>query len=235
MRHPDGRPGVIGHRGAPVRAPENTLEGLAAGIAAGADLVEFDVGAGLVLGHPGVERAARAATLDEALAYIGSTQAGAHIDLKVEGVEPEIAAAVRRHGLEGRALVSTTSAASLRCLARVAPEIGRALGYPQDRHGVSRVRWPKPLVDASIAGVGPVLRLRLPPLLRKARADTLSLHHSLVGHGLVRALHDRGIAVIAWTANDPDAVERLAALQVDAIVSDDPEMVLRVLATLKSP
>src|ERR671930_444645 len=39
----DGRPLVIGHRGAADLAPENTLRGLRAGLAAGVDLIEFDV------------------------------------------------------------------------------------------------------------------------------------------------------------------------------------------------
>lgn len=235
MRHPDGRPGVIGHRGAASLAPENTLEALAAGVAAGADLVEFDLDEGLVLGHPGSARAAHPPTLDEALAYIASTEAGAHIDLKFEGAEAEVAGAVRRHGLSERTLVSSTSAASLRRLAETAPELSLALGYPQDRHGVSRARWPKPLVAGSIAAVGPVLGMRLPPLLRKAGAGVLALHHALVREALVRNIHGRGIAVIAWTVNKPEAVERLAALEVDAIASDDPGMVVRVLATLKKP
>ncbi len=95
--------------------------------------------------------------------------------------------------------------------------------------------WPRPVVAASIAAVGPVLAARLPPLLAKARADVLSLHQALVTGALVRRMHARGIAVIAWTVNDPDAVQRLAALQVDGIVSDDPGMVINVLATLKTP
>ena len=41
---------MIGHRGAAAVAPENTLESLGAAVAAGADLVEFDVCEGLVLG-----------------------------------------------------------------------------------------------------------------------------------------------------------------------------------------
>ncbi len=235
MRQLDGRPGVIGHRGGAALAPENTLEALAAGVAAGADLLEFDVDEGLVLGHPGRERATHPPTLDDALAYIASTDAGAHIDLKLEGAEPEVAEAVRRHGLAERTLVSSTSAGSLRRLAESAPELGRALGYPQDRHGVSHVRWPRPVVDVSIAAVGPVLAVRLPPLLAKARAEVLSLHQALVTGALVRRFHARGIAVIAWTVNDPDSVRRLAGLQVDAIVSDDPGMVIHVLATLKTP
>jgi glycerophosphoryl diester phosphodiesterase len=235
MRHPDGRPRVIGHRGAAALAPENTLEALAAGVAAGADFLEFDVDVGLVVGHPGRERSDRPPTLDDALAYIASTEAGAHIDLKFEGAEADVAAAVRRHGLLERALVSSTRAGSLRRLSEEAPELGRAFGYPQDRHGVSHIAWPKPVVAASIAAVGPVLAVRLPPLLAKARAGVLSLHHALVTGALVRRMHGREIAVIAWTVNDPEAVERLATLQVDGIVSDDPGMAMHVLATLKMP
>ena len=46
----------------------------------------------------------------------------------------------------------------------------------------------------------------------------------------IRAAHALGAPVLAWTANDPAAVRRLAALGVDAIVSDDPGMALATLA-----
>jgi glycerophosphoryl diester phosphodiesterase len=41
--------------------------------------------------------------------------------------------------------------------------------------------------------------------------------------------------VLAWTVNDAAEVERLASLGVDGIVSDDPGMALRSLATLSAP
>ena len=44
VRRGEGRPLVIGHRGAAALAPENTIEALAAAVEAGADAVEFDVG-----------------------------------------------------------------------------------------------------------------------------------------------------------------------------------------------
>src|SRR4051794_32537160 len=113
LRHPGGRPRVIGHRGAAAVAPENTLESLEAAVAAGADLVEFDVCEGLVLGHPGHTGNGVAATLDEALELLAGKGVGAHVDLKVIGCEAEVAAAVRRHGLEERTMVSSTWARSL--------------------------------------------------------------------------------------------------------------------------
>jgi glycerophosphoryl diester phosphodiesterase len=79
------------------------------------------------------------------------------------------------------------------------------------------------------------MRLRLPLLLAAARAQVLSVRHELVGRALVDAAHARGAALVAWTANDRPEIERLAEAGVDAIVTDDPGMALRVLATLNSP
>jgi len=224
---------VIGHRGAAAVAPENTLESLGAAVAAGADLVEFDVRDGLVLGHPGSEGHGEPPTLDDALELLARKSVGAHIDLKLVGSEAEIAAAVRRHGLEERTVVSSTWAHSLRLLAHEAPWLTRAISYPRDRYGAGNVRWPRPMVGVSAACLRPAMRLRLPPLLAAARAGVLSLHHTLVSRPLVAGVHARGAAVLAWTVNDPTEVERLARLGVDAIVSDDPGMAVRVVGTLE--
>ena len=71
--------------------------------------------------------------------------------------------------------------------------------------------------------------LRLPLLLRRARANVLSLHHTLCSQAAVTAAHRAGVPVLAWTANHEDRVRRLADIGVDAIVSDDPQMARRVL------
>jgi len=235
LRHRRGRPLVIGHRGARAIAPENTLAGLEAAVAAGADLVEFDVTEGLRIDHPGEPRADDPPALDEALTYLAGQEIGVHIDLKHDGIEPEVAAAVRRHGLADRVLVSSTNVAALRRLAAADPSLTRAISYPNDRYGAAKLSWPRPLVRSAAAGLRPAMRVRLPVLLSAARAHVLSVHHELVGAPLVRAAHVRGAALIAWTVNDPAEIGRLAAAGVDAIVSDDPGMALRVLATLNSP
>jgi glycerophosphoryl diester phosphodiesterase len=71
--------------------------------------------------------------------------------------------------------------------------------------------------------------LRVPLLLRAADANILSLHHTLCSRAAIAASHRRGAPVLAWTANDPQIVSRLAGLGVDAIVSDDPAMALATL------
>ncbi len=233
MRHPPDRPLVIGHRGAAALAPENTLAALEVAVEVGADLVEFDVDDGLLIGHPGVV-ATEQLRLEDALAYLATTAIGIQIDLKPVGVEAAIGAALARHGLTGRALVSSTSARSVRALAGAAPGVARAISYPQDRHGVSSIHWPAPLVRAGVIGVRPYVRMRVARLLTATRADALSLHHALVTPAVIRYARLRGAAVIAWTVDDPGRIAQLARLGVDAIVCDDPQMAVRVLATLKS-
>ena len=69
----DGRPLVIGHRGAAAVAPENTLAALEAAVAAGVDLVEFDISPGLLLAHSELELPADSIDLDDALDICAGT------------------------------------------------------------------------------------------------------------------------------------------------------------------
>jgi len=226
------RPLVIGHRGAAAVAPENTLASLEAAVAARADLVEFDVAADLTLSHSPWEMPGETLDLDGALEYLRAHGCGVHLDLKHVGIEEEAVAAIRRHGLGGRAIVSTAWPRAGRRLAAIAPELPRAIGYPRDRYGISRIRWPAALTAPGAAALRAAMPARVPVMLRWARANVLALHHALVSRAAVRRAHAVGVPVLAWTANDAALVARLGELGVDAIVSDDPAM---AVATLETP
>jgi glycerophosphoryl diester phosphodiesterase len=234
LRRGDGVPLVIGHRGAAAIAPENTLEALQVAVDAGAQLVEFDIGPDLRLSHSDRELPEAAVSLDLALEFLREHSLGVHLDLKQPGYEHAVVETLRRHGMEERALVSTTFAVTSRRLAALAPNLPRAIGYPRDRYGVARFRWPHRLTSLGATALRQAMPLRVPLLLRAAGADVLSLHHSLCSRAAVRAAHARGAAVLGWTANDPATVRRLSDVGVDAIVSDDPRMALRTLATLRA-
>ena len=227
-----GRPLVIGHRGAAALAAENTLPSFAAAIAAGADVVEFDISPGLRVGHSLDELPQDGLSLDEALEFLGGHEIGLHLDIKTPGYEDDVLAAVNRHGLWDRAYVSTAFAATGRRVAAAAPGCTIAIGYPRDRVGISKLGWPPALTRAGAAVLRRVMPVRVPLLLRFARANALSLHQTLCSRAAVSAAHRRGAPVLAWTANDPDAVRRLVAAGVDGIVTDDPGMALNTLATL---
>jgi glycerophosphoryl diester phosphodiesterase len=211
------------------------MAALSAAVAAGVDLVEFDVGAAFVLGHSEHEVPDEPVSLDDALAFLQAHGIGVHVDLKASGIEAEIVAALRRHDLIGRAVVSTVSGSSVRRLAELAPELDRAITYPHDRHGISGFSWPEAVTKTGAAALRAVMPLRVPPLLKMARANVLSLHHALASRAAIATVHALGAPVLVWTVNEPEVVERLAASGADAIISDDPEMVRQVLATLNTP
>ncbi len=226
------RPLVIGHRGAKAVAPENSAAALEAAVAAGADLVEFDVSPGLVLAHGPREAVAGALSLDEALELLGATAVGLHLDVKEAGYEQAIVDAIDRHGLRDRVLISTAYPSVCRRFAALAPALPRAIGYPRDRADIARFTWPGPLVRTGAAALRAVVPARIPLLLRQARATILALHWTLCSAAAVAAAHRSGTPVLGWTVNDPAAIRRLAALGIDGVVSDDPET---ALATLLRP
>jgi glycerophosphoryl diester phosphodiesterase len=227
-----GRPLVIGHRGAAAVAPENTLAALEAAVAARVDLVEFDISPGLQLGHSLDELPHDPISLDEAFAFLKAHDVGVHLDVKLPDYEEQVLEAIRRHDFAERAVVSTAFPVTARRFARLAPDLPRAIGYPRDRLGVSNLHWPRPLQRAGATALRQAMPVRVPVLLRWARANTLSLHHTLCSRAAVATAHRLGAPVLAWTVNDPAGVRRMAAAGVDGIVSDDPEMTLATLLAL---
>ncbi|MGZ4256340.1 MAG: glycerophosphodiester phosphodiesterase [Gaiellaceae bacterium] len=224
----DGRLLRIGHRGAAALAPENTIEALAAAVQLGCDLVEFDVlelDGELVLAHSRAELPSELASLDDALAFLGRTGAGVHLDLKSRGSEGEVAEALRRHGMAEHALVSSFHAASLRALHPLEPGLKLGLSYPEDRFGVSRRRALAPLVGAGLAAMRVGLPVRIGRMLAAARASVAMLHVSVVSRAAVERCHALGVPVLAWTVLSAADVGWLDGLGVDGVIADDPRIV----------
>lgn len=222
----------MGHRGAAAVAPQNTLEGLQAAIDSGADIVEFDIQSDLSLGHPGEERIGPRVLLHEAITFLAPAAIGIHLDLKAVGIEGAVVEALRAQGVMERTIISTPSIASHRALAALGGPVTAAITYPQDRLGASRFTWPKAVTAPAIAVGRAAMPARGRRLLRVSAAPAVALHHTLVTPRLVQVCHARDAGVIAWTVDDPLHVERLVRAGVDAIVSNDPQLVLTTLDTL---
>ena len=60
-------------------------------------------------------------------------------------------------------------------------------------------------------------------------ADNLSAEVGTVRPELVHALHEAGMKVFCWTADDPDGIQYLVSCGVDVIGTDDPVMVTEML------
>ena len=121
----NGRVIRVGHRGAARLAPENTLRSFEAALEHGVDAIEFDVldaGPGpLVLGHSLAELGPELATLDDALDFFAGRDVALHVDLKLTTRLDELAAALDRHGVADRAVVSSFHLPSLQAIAAHAP------------------------------------------------------------------------------------------------------------------
>jgi len=226
----------VGHRGVPTVARENSLESLAAAVELGLDAVEIDVAARadgrLVLAHGADAAAAHgAASLDDALAFLATHELGVLVDLKGRGREAELVGALRRYGLLGRAFASTPSRASLRALRAAEPSLPLAFTYPDDRFGLTGRRFVRPIVAPALAAMRRALPARLPRRLRRAGACAASLNWAVVSPAVVACCHRLGVAVYAWTVNERALAERLVAVGVDGIITDDPRIFEGFLTT----
>jgi glycerophosphoryl diester phosphodiesterase len=228
LRRRDGRMLRIGHRGAAALAPENTVPALALALELGCDLVEFDVhelDGRLVLVHDLPDGPVPdLPTLDDALAFLAGTEAGVHLDLKAPGAEAAILDALRRHGVVERTMVSSFELPPLRVFGALEPALRLGLTYPQDRHGLVQRRAVGPFIRPALAAMRAALPTRIARMLRRAGAAAAVLNSYVVTETVVRRCHDLGAAVLVWTVDDPDLVERLDRMGVDGVITNDPRV-----------
>ena len=154
----------VGHKGADLIAPGNTLASFDAALAAGVDMVEFDVlpehrdGSGrLVLAHDYSAADRREAlTLEQGLAHFAAdAYAGVEldVDLKLAGYEQRVVDALRAHGLAERTLDLDDGALEPADAARASrprsASAGRCRGC-----GATRSRHPVTRYPAMALGLG---------------------------------------------------------------------------------
>jgi glycerophosphoryl diester phosphodiesterase len=204
--------------------------GIEAALRAGADAVELDVRRGrsgrLVLGHN--RRRARRQTaipLDEALSFLAErkrSDAGLLVDVKEDGTAAGLVRALVDADLVSRTTACARTVTILRELREAHCLLRRAWSLKRRRH-------------AAAAGLVPVrgdVAATIAAALREGLADLVSVHHSLVTAPLVTAVHAAGGEVYVWGVGSADQARVLAALGVDALIGDDPEL-LRAASPLR--
>ena len=182
----------VGHKGADHIAPGNTAASFDAALAAGVDMIEFDVlpedmhrpaDSRLLLAHDYDHDLAHALTLEEGLAHLASTpftDVELDVDLKLPGYEARVVDALRAHGLVERALVSSTFMRSLVAVRALEPRLRLGWSVPRARRDYTargcgccpRTRWSR----ASAGGCRPPAREHL----AAGRCDAMMAHWRLV-------------------------------------------------------
>ncbi|MCW3015427.1 MAG: glycerophosphodiester phosphodiesterase [Solirubrobacterales bacterium] len=219
---PPPPPGVrrIGHKGADFIVPGNTLASFDAALAAGVDMIEFDIlpenvdGTGeLFLAHD-YRHIAGAPTLAEGLAHFAADAfASVHldVDLKLPGYETRVCRALREAGLADRSLISTMEELSLPLVRAAAPEIRVGWSVPKVRRDYLAHPVTKPLALAAVLWA----RRAIPPrVLRRVRAgqiDAVMAHWALVDRGFAAAIRDAGAELYVWTVDELPLLRRLEA------------------------
>lgn len=222
---------VTGHRGAAGLKPENTLAGFRAAVALGADFVECDVhlsrdnevvvihdetldrttdrkGAirGLTLAEIREADAGggeRVPTLDEVLDAV-TPRARLLCELKNDTVVPAAVARVRARGLLERVTFISFNVAALALARAQGPDVklGYLLFHPS---------------EADIA------------FAQYLKAESIDMDYRRACYHVIRAIQGAGLLARCWTPNDPREFTALAALGIDAITTDRPDLLLKHL------
>ena len=222
-------PLVIAHRGASAYEPENSRAAFRRAIELGADGIELDVhetadGDYVVLHDATVAgRPVHELDLHEVCAH------------RLANGEP---IPTLRHVLDdvaGRATVfievkASSEAGERRLLDIIdrSPAPRRCQVHAFDHRIVHRLVERRPRLKAGVLSVSYVID----PVAQvtAARAETLWQQADAIDGDLVTVLHQAGLALFAWTVDDPAHMRTLAALAVDAICTNTPDVAREVLA-----
>ncbi|MGZ4897870.1 MAG: glycerophosphodiester phosphodiesterase [Candidatus Angelobacter sp.] len=215
---------LLGHRGARLYAPENTIAAFDLSLDHGVDGFEFDVRCtrgrrSIVCHDPRLNRlVVRKHTFRQLQASCASANECApsledvldryarsaflNIEVKVRGMEPLVARAVKRVRPRRGYFISSFLPSVVRTL--------HALDSSLVLGALAQTRW----------------QLRR---WNKLPATYVVPHYRLLSPRLIENLHAAGKTVVTWTVNDPRRMLRAARMGVDGIISDDTKLLVETL------
>jgi glycerophosphoryl diester phosphodiesterase len=201
---------VWAHRGASATERENTVAAFARAVALGADGIELDVRRSAD-GHPVIHHDPLPAgpVPSHVPGFAEALDACGDLVVNIEIKEPPdlaevVVAEVRRRGTADRVVVS--------CFDLATVDRVRALDAGMPTAFLSMLASRPDLVTCVGHGHG-----------------AYHPHHAGVDAALVDEAHRLGLAVNVWTVDDPARIVELAAMGVDALVSNVPDVALRAL------
>lgn len=232
----------IAHRGDSGNFPENTAAAFRAAADAGADMCELDVqatrdGAVVVMHDDSVDRTTdgagavaaltlaemkrldagswrgerfageRVPTLEEVFAAVGG-RLGLNIEIKEGAVERRVCEIIRANRALENSLVSSFEWGALRAVREIDPQVRVALLAEED---------PARLLDAASAMGAYAVNPRFDMTTVEFCADA----------------HARGLAVLVWTVDAPEAMRILISYGVDGIMTNYPARLREVLGGRK--
>jgi glycerophosphoryl diester phosphodiesterase len=132
------------------------------------------------------------------------TRGMTNITAEITNFVERVVAEVRAHGLERRVVIESFALPVVAEVKRIAPDLRTAAAFER--------RPGRPLISPRT-------------LLRQARAchaDELALGRSLVSRRMVKAAHAHGLPSVVWTVDHPSWARRACALDLRALITNDP-------------
>ncbi|MEO9274359.1 glycerophosphoryl diester phosphodiesterase [Marinomonas sp. 5E14-1] len=229
---------VMGHRGAALLAPENTLSSIRAAAAAGATWVEIDVyliaEGGLVIFHDDtLERCTNGegVTRDAQLNYVIGLDAGTKFsaDFAGEKVPTLLEALECIQSLElGLNLEIKHDGADVETIVPAVMEVLKTHWVDNNKLMISSFNHAALQMSYGIDGDRHLAQLyedipdNWQEELESIQAYSLNCDYSRLTEARAKAVKAAGYKLLCYTANDPQAVEFHWAWGMDAVITDDP-------------
>ena len=231
---------VVAHRGFSGQKPENTLAAYRAAVEVGANGAECDIrratdGVIYIMHDGNFKRTAghdipagtipyteiaqfdagegeKIPTLEEYLALLKGTKTRPVVEIKEDGFEAQVVETIRAFELEREAVVIDFSAARVKKIREIAPEICAAwlCAFRDDT--------PEDEIAATIINT-----------LKDCKTNVVDMCFNRTTPTLVEKLHNAGITVWCWTVDNPDDIKRLYEMGVESVTTNYPDRALEIL------
>ncbi len=227
----------VAHRGNSHAAPENTLVAYREALAEGAELAECDVylskdGVVYLMHDADVKRTTNGegAGTGFTMAELHALDAGSWKDPRYAGEPvPTLAALLRQHAADPMAIVVEIKQAGIaapvvECIrAEDAIERTVVISFSRDECHAVRLLEPRlPVLFLVSIPKEPERRARLLDEALVAGWQGVDAHAPTLDEAFVRSAHARGLTVWAWTCDQAEQWESLAAMGIDGVTTNRP-------------
>ncbi len=222
---------ILGHRGAPNAAPENTLRAFQMALEQGADGVELDVqassdGVPVVIHDPTLDRTTSGhgrvdshswadlqsirvgakyplSRLQDVAEWAAGSGAFLNVELKARGITGAVVETLREHGLLGCTLLSSFESDLVREVGRLAPQVQRFL-LSED--------WSPAILKE----------------IERGGAEGLCLRDDAATPAALQEISRCGIPLVVWTVDEPARMRTLLEMGLFALITNRPAMAVAV-------
>lgn len=233
---------VTAHRGDAGNAPENTMPAFEKAVEAGADIIELDVrqtsdGVYIVMHDESLSRTAnvkrKVGEVD--FAYIEKLDAGSSYDRSFDGTHIPTLEEVLQFAVEYDVFLNIELKPAKTDQNYVEGIVDLLHEYDYVEHCVLGSQSLKALREAKTLDPDIetlyIMTMAFGDFADMEGIDGFSIKHTYISNNMVSAIHAKGKKIYAWTVNNEEDIKDLLLLDVDGIITDEPEAAREIIAS----